>query len=75
MLTKIYEVLNMEFLMTEKQKQVYWKKKRLVELKLEGLTHKQVREQLNEELRDKGLKEISLSYVKVYWSQYMKQAN
>lgn len=56
MLTKIYEVLNMEFLMTEKQKQVYWKKKRLVELKLEGLTHKQVREQLNEELRDKGLK-------------------
>ncbi|MDA2731364.1 peptide ABC transporter substrate-binding protein [Bacillus cereus] len=75
MLTKIYEVLNMGFLMTEKQKQVYWKKKRLVELKLEGLTHKQVREQLNEELRDKGLKEISLSYVKVYWSQYMKQAN
>ncbi|WP_255257366.1 MULTISPECIES: peptide ABC transporter substrate-binding protein [Bacillus cereus group] len=75
MLTKIYEVLNMEFLMTEKQKQVYWKKKRLVELKLEGLTHKQVREQLNEELRDKGLKEISLSYVKVYWNQYMKQAN
>ncbi|HDX9498490.1 TPA: peptide ABC transporter substrate-binding protein [Bacillus thuringiensis] len=65
----------MEFLMTEKQKQVYWKKKRLVELKLEGLTHKQVREQLNEELRDKGLIEISLSYVKVYWSQYMKQAN
>ncbi|MDA1744053.1 MULTISPECIES: peptide ABC transporter substrate-binding protein [Bacillus] len=75
MLTKIYEVLNMEFLMTEKQKQVYWKKKRLVELKLEGLTHKQVREQLNEELRDKGLKEISLSYVKVYWSQYMQQQN
>ncbi|MCU5591566.1 MULTISPECIES: peptide ABC transporter substrate-binding protein [Bacillus cereus group] len=75
MLTKIYEVLNMEFLMTEKQQQVYWKKKRLVELKLEGLTHKQVREQLNEELRDKGLKEISLSYVKVYWSQYMKQQN
>ncbi|ARZ65575.1 peptide ABC transporter substrate-binding protein [Bacillus thuringiensis] len=65
----------MEFLMTEKQKQVYWKKKRLVELKLEGLTHKQVREQLNEELRDKGLKEISLSYVKVYWSQYMQQQN
>ncbi|PEC11002.1 peptide ABC transporter substrate-binding protein [Bacillus cereus] len=65
----------MEFLMTEKQQQVYWKKKRLVELKLEGLTHKQVREQLNEELRDKGLKEISLSYVKVYWSQYMKQQN
>ncbi|MEC2394529.1 MULTISPECIES: hypothetical protein [Bacillus cereus group] len=75
MLTKIYEVLNMEFLMTEKQKQVYWKKKRLVELKLEGLTHKQVREQLNEELRDKGLKEISLSYVKVYWSQYIQQQN
>ncbi|AFU12630.1 peptide ABC transporter substrate-binding protein [Bacillus wiedmannii] len=65
----------MEFLMTEKQKQVYWKKKRLVELKLEGLTHKQVREQLNEELRDKGLKEISLSYVKVYWSQYIQQQN
>lgn len=61
--------------MTEKQKQVYWKKKRLVELKFEGLTHKQVREQLNEELRDKGLKEISLSYVKVYWSQYMQQQN
>ncbi|HFJ9437071.1 TPA: peptide ABC transporter substrate-binding protein [Bacillus albus] len=75
MLTKIYEVLNMEFLMTEKQKQVYWKKKRLVELKLKGLTHKQVHEQLNEELRKKGLKEISLSYVKVYWSQYMKQDN
>lgn len=65
----------MGFLMTEKQKQVYWKKKRLVELKLQGLTHKQVREQLNEEIRDKGLKEISLSYVKVYWSQYMQQQN
>ena len=51
MLTKIYEVLNMEFLITEKQKQVYWKKKRLIELKLQGLNNKQVREQLNEELR------------------------
>lgn len=64
----------MEFLMTE-NKTGLLEKKRLVELKLEGLTHKQVREQLNEELRDKGLKEISLSYVKVYWSQYMQQQN
>lgn len=58
MLTKIYEVLNMEFLITEKQKQVYWKKKRLIELKLQGLNNKQVREQLNEELREKGLKKF-----------------
>lgn len=65
----------MEFLMTEKQKQFYWKKKRLVELKLQGLTHKQVREQLNEELREKGIKEVSLSYVKVYWHQFNKQQN
>ncbi|PEA56349.1 peptide ABC transporter substrate-binding protein [Bacillus pseudomycoides] len=65
----------MEFLMTEKQKQIYWKKKRLIELKLQGLTHKEVHEQLNEELRKKGLKEISISYVKVYWSQYIQQQN
>lgn len=63
----------MEKFMTEKQKQVQWKKKRIVELKRSGLSHTQVHKQLNKELGEMGMKEVSLNYVRVYWNKLKNQ--
>lgn len=63
----------MQEYMTEKQKQVLWKKRRLVELKRSGLSHTKVHKQLNEELKEMGWKEVSLNYVRVYWNMLKNQ--
>jgi hypothetical protein len=55
-----------EKILTEKQKEMIWKKQRIVELANQGFTRRQIHEQLNNELKEKGLKEVSLPYVYKY---------
>lgn len=60
-------------LLTTKQQEVLWKKERMIELKDEGLNYPKIQQKLNEELKEKGLKEISLSWVKVNFHRLNKQ--
>ncbi|WP_258832400.1 peptide ABC transporter substrate-binding protein [Peribacillus frigoritolerans] len=62
-----------EKLFTEKQRLVMYKKQRIVELRQQGLKHREIQVKLNTELKEMGGKEVSVSYVLKYWNVLKKQ--
>ena len=57
--------------MTEKQKEMLWKKQRIVDLAEKNLTPKQIHKQFNQELEKQGLKKVGKQYI----YKYMKILN
>ncbi|MCM3115461.1 peptide ABC transporter substrate-binding protein [Neobacillus sp. MER 74] len=57
----------MQFL-TKKQNEVLWKKQLIVELRNKGLTFDKINDELNEQLKEKGLKLVKTDYAKVVYN-------
>lgn len=58
--------------LTKKQQEVLFKKQRIVELRKQGLTFEKINEQLNAELKEKGLKEVGPEYAKVVYNKMQR---
>ncbi|MFB7641385.1 peptide ABC transporter substrate-binding protein [Peribacillus butanolivorans] len=59
--------------LSKTQQEVVMKKQLIVELRSLGLTFEQITEQLNEQLKAKGLKEVCSEYPKVVYNNMKRQ--
>lgn len=59
--------------LSKTQQEVIMKKQFIIELRNSGLTFEQITEQLNEQLKAKGLKEVCSEYSKVVYNNMKRQ--